>query len=87
MRTYYIVLDNSQVSLIQPIIIRRYVIGHYSYNIVLIERKETAHIRSNKVSYSKRSDSKKSTKILKLHQGICQHWFSFFYCYNTYRII
>jgi hypothetical protein len=45
MRTYYIVLDNSQVSLIQPIIIRRYVIGHY--NIVLIERKETAHIRSN----------------------------------------
>jgi hypothetical protein len=44
---------------------------------VLIERKETAHIRSNKVSHSKRSDSKKSTKILKLHQGICQHWFSY----------
>jgi hypothetical protein len=40
MRTYYIVLDNSQVSLIQPIIIRRYVIGHYSYNIVLIEKKK-----------------------------------------------
>ena len=53
MRTYYIVLDNSQVSLMQPIIIRKYVIGHYSYNIVLIERKETAHIRSNKSHISR----------------------------------
>jgi hypothetical protein len=48
MRTYYIVLDNSQVSLIQPIIIRRYIIGHYSYNIVLIERKETVHLEAIK---------------------------------------
>ena len=59
MRTYYIVLDNSQVSLIQPIIIRRYVIGHYPYNNVLIERKETAHIRSNiQVSHSRKMITK-----------------------------